>query len=165
MNDEYVEYMIKRKNTTLGWVLRVLSILFTLVCVAMFNVFGLAALLVGIGAAYLVRYVFQATNVEYEYIYFAGECQIDKIMSKSKRKGCGKIELEKLEILAPEGHESLNSFEKQNYRTRKFVSGDPDAKRYVAFERKDSDLIKVIFEPNDKLVMAMQARAPRKIIL
>lgn len=165
MNDEYIEHMIKKRMTVLSWVLRILSILFTVFCVLMFNVFGFAALIVGILAAYLVRYVFQSTNIEYEYIYFGGECQIDKIMSKSKRKGCGKIEVEKLEMLAPEGNDALAEFEKQNYRTRKFTSGDADAKRYVAFERKDSELIKVIFEPSVEQVKAMQARAPRKVIV
>lgn len=165
MNDEYIEHMIKKRMTPLSWILRIASILFTLLCILMFNVFGLLALLVGIGAAYLVRYTFQSTNIEYEYIYFGGECQIDKIMAKSKRKGCGKIEVEKLEMMAPEGDDSLTEFERQNYRMRNFTSGDKDAKRYVAFERKDSELIKVVFEPNIELVKAMQARAPRKVIV
>lgn len=165
MNDDYIEYMIKRKNTAVGWILRILSIVFVIVCVFLFNVFKVFALLAGILAAYLVRYTFQTTSVEYEYIFFGGQCQFDKIMSKRKRKGCGKMEMEKVEIIAPEGSQELKGYDNKDYRTRKFISGNKDAIRYVAFERKDSELIKIIFEPNDKLIKAMQSSSPSKVIL
>ena len=165
MNDDYIEYMIKRNNTMTGLAARVGSIVFVVVCVMMYPFLNFVAFGISIIAAYLVRYTFQTTNVEFEYIYFAGECQIDKIMAKRKRKSCMKVELEKVEIIAPEGNEALRSYANKDCVTKKFVSGEPDAKKYVMYERKDSDLIKIVFEPNERMLKAMQAHSPRKVII
>lgn len=165
MNNDYIEYMIKRRSTPAGWAARIGSILLVVVSVLLYSVLNFIAFAISVVAAYLVRYVFQSTNVEFEYIYFAGECQFDKIMSKSKRKGCAKLELDKVEIIAPEGDDSLKALENKEYRLKKFVSGEPDTKKYVAFQRNDAGLTKFVFEPNKELLKAMQAYSPRKVII
>lgn len=165
MNDDYIEYMIKRNNTTAGIAARIGSIVLVVVCVMMYPFLNFVAFGLSVLAAYLVRYTFQTTNVEFEYIYFAGECQIDKIMAKRKRKSCMKVELEKVEIIAPQGNEALNPYANKDCITKRFVSGEKDAKKYVMYERKDSELIKIVFEPNEKMLKAMQAYSPRKVII
>lgn len=165
MNDAYIEYMIKRKNTFWGMAARVASILLVVICVLLYPVLNIIAFGVSVLAAYLVRYTFQTTKVEYEYIYFSGECRIDKIMAKRKRKSCMKVELERVEIIAPEGNEALKSYENKDCITKKFISGTDEAKKYVMYERKDSDLFKIVFEPNEAILKAMQANSPRKVII
>ena len=64
-----------------------------------------------------------------------------------------------------EGSPELESFEKENYRVRDFSTLEKGARRYVAFVRKDSELIKVIFEPNDDILESMQMAAPRKVLI
>ena len=165
MGDVYHECLIKRKMTAIGIALRVLFVLICIACILFTVVFGPIAILLGVAFIYVTRYIFQSTDVEYEYMYLSGECQIDKICGKMRRKGCGKIEMDKVEIVAPEGHEALETFEKQVYKLRDFSSLQKDAVRYVVFERKDSSLIKVIFEPNEDIVKEMQLVAPRKVII
>lgn len=165
MNYDYIEYMIKRKTTVASVIARVASILFVVVCVMLYPILNFVAFGISIIAAYLVRYTFQTTNVEYEYTYIAGECRIDKVMSKRKRKKCTQFELDKVEVIAPEGHESLKGYENKECSLKKYVSGEQDAKRYIVYERKDADLVEIIFEPNEKLLKAMQNYAPRKIII
>lgn len=165
MGEVYHEWLIKRRMTVTGIALRVLFVMMCVASIILTLVFGPISFVVGVALAYLTRYIFQNTNIEYEYMYLSGECQIDKICGKMRRKGCGKIEMDKVEIVAPEGHEELAQYEKQVYKLRDFSSLEKDADRYVVFERKDSSLIKVIFEPNEDIIQEMQLTAPRKVFI
>lgn len=163
MGEVYHEYLIKRKKTVIGMMIRVLFILLCVASVLLAAVFGPIAFVAGVAFAYGTRYVFQMTDVEYEYLYLSGECQVDKICGKMKRKGCGKIEMEKVEIIAPEDSKELEPFEKQVYKVRDFSSLEADADKYIVFQRNDSALIKIIFEPNEDILKEMQMAAPRKV--
>lgn len=163
MGEVYHEHMIKRRMTAVGICARILMILLCIASVLLAGIFGPIAFLLGVAFAYATRYVFQATDVEYEYMYLSGECQIDKICGKMRRKGCGKIELEKVDIIAPEGSPLLEEYEKQVYKLRDFSSLEPDTDKYVVFQRNDSVLIKVIFEPNEDIIKEMQMMSPRKV--
>ncbi|MDE7433144.1 MAG: hypothetical protein K2N34_14690 [Lachnospiraceae bacterium] len=165
MGEVYHEWLIKRKMTVTGIALRVLFVLMCIASVLLTVVFGPISFVVGVALAYLTRFIFQMTDIEYEYMYLSGECQVDKICGKMRRKGCGKIEMDKVEIIAPEGHEDLAQYEKQVYKLRDFSSLEKDANRYIVFERKDSSLIKVIFEPNEDIIKEMQLTSPRKVFL
>ena len=165
MGDVYHEYLIKRKMTATGIALRIFFVLLCIAAVVMTPIWGIMSFIAAVAIAYLTRFIFQLTDVEYEYQYLSGECQFDKICGKARRKGCGKIEMEKIEIIAPEDSKELEQYEKQVYKLRDFSSLEKEAERYVAFERKDSTLIKVIFEPNEDIIKEMQAVAPRKVII
>lgn len=162
MGDVYHEYLIKRKMTLAGILARILIVLATVASVLVGIVYAYTFLL-SVVLAYLVRFVWQMTDVEYEYIYLSGECQVDKICGQAKRKGCGKIEMEKVEIIAPEGSKELEAFEKQVYKLRDFSSLDKDANRYIVFQRNNDVLIKVIFEPNEDIIKEMKMLSPRKV--
>ena len=71
--------------------------------------------------------------------------------------------MSKIEVIAPEGSKELEQYEKQNYHMKNFSSLQKEADRYIAFERKDSGLVKVIFEPNEEIIKEMQKAAPRKV--
>lgn len=163
MGEVYHEYMIKRKHTLIGMMVRVLFILLCALSIVLSTVFGPVAFIVGVALAYATRYVFHMTDIEFEYQYLSGECQVDKICGKMKRKGCGKIEMDKVEIIAPEDSKLLEPYEKQVYKLRDFSSLEKDADRYVVFQRNDSTLIKVIFEPNEDIIREMKMASPRKV--
>ena len=63
----------------------------------------------------------------------------------------------------PFHHFSAREIEKQVYKLRDFSSLEKDADRYVVFQRNDSTLIKVIFEPNEDIIREMKMAAPRKV--
>ena len=165
MGDVYHEYLIKRRMTAVGIAVR---IFFVCLCVSMASMTFLISpicMLITVFLVYLTKFIYQLTDVEYEYQYLSGECQFDKICGKSRRKGCGKIEMTKIEIIAPEGSPELQQYEKQEYKLRDFSTLMPCENRYVAFERKDSVLIKVIFDPNEDIIREMQNAAPRKVFI
>lgn len=167
MGDTYYEYLFKRRTTILDVMLRIFSVLLSISGVAiaflMFRFLGIFSALIEVGLIYLTLFVFRRTSVEIEYCYLNGDCQFDKIFGRTKRKGYGKLEVSKIEIMAEEGDKELESYENSPYRLRDFSSLYPDARRFVAFTRKDSELIKVIFEPTDEMLESMQMLAPSKV--
>lgn len=165
MGEVYHEFMIKQKITMTGIMLRVFSIALCIGGIYTLFLIGSLGVIIECLLIYLSTWIFKRTDVEIEYCYLSGECQFDKIFSRSKRKGCGKLEVNKMEIMALEGSKELDSFEKENYRVRNFSSLEKNARKYVAFVRKDSELIKVIFEPNDEILESMQMMAPRKVLI
>ncbi len=165
MSETYHERLIKRETTVTDIAIRTFFVLLCFMPVVFIRFVGGFAIILIVGLIWLAHFMFVLTDVEFEYLYLSGECQFDKICGKTKRKGCGKIEMEKVEIIAPEGAAELENFEKQSYRVRDFSSYSKDAERYVAFQRKDSALIKVIFEPGADIIREMQLMFPRKVIV
>jgi hypothetical protein len=164
MGDVYHEHLIKQKMTMNKIWLRVLSVLFCFVPVIFAGFLGAFFLIVEVIVIYLAYFTFIRTDVEVEYSYLTGECQFDKIFSKKSRKNYGKLIVSDMEIMALEGADELKEYENKSYRLRDFSSMDKDAKRFVAFVKKDSELVKIIFEPSEDIVKAIQMQAPRKVI-
>lgn len=163
MNDVYVEWLVKRKSTIKGIMARILSILLIPVCIYIYLFYGIIGLFAEIAACYLAFYVFKWTSVEYEYCYISGELIIDKIMGKFKRKRCVKIDMSTVEVVAPRGHSTLKEYENKKHISKDYSTLTGENEVYVIFYRKDSDLIKVEFEPNEKIIDGMQLQAPRKV--
>lgn len=168
MGEVYHEHLIKKKITTTDILVRAFFVCLCLLPTPFLlnSTLMVYALLLIIAFVYLATYMFKQTDVEYEYLYLSGECQFDKICGRTKRKGCGKLEMDKVEIIAHEKAKELEPYEKQPYKLRDFSSHDTTAEnRYVAFERKDSSLIKVIFEPSEAIIKEMKVASPRKVLL
>lgn len=165
MNETYVEWLIKRKNTWKGILMRVFSVFLILVCVVIFLYFGSIGMLAEIAACYLAFYIFKWTSIEYEYCYITGELIIDKVMGKYKRKRCALVDMNLVEVVAPKGHKALEEFENKPCKAKNYTSLMNLNTVYVVYYRKDSDLLKLEFEPNSKIVEGMQMQAPRKVFI
>ena len=117
------------------------------------------AILFGV-AAY---FVYMNTDLEYEYLYLDRELTVDKVMAKSKRKRAAVYSLDKMEIVAPVKSWHLDNFKnRQTSKNVDYSSGEekqPD-KRFVFYYEGNQ---KVIFEPSEEMVKAMQFVAPRKV--
>lgn len=163
MNDVFIERLIKRKLLPISIALRVLSIILILVSVVLVLQIGSLGIIIEVVVCFGAYYVFKYTSVEYEYCYVAGEFIIDKVMGKAKRKRCMKIDMNTVELVAPVGHETINEYSNVKFENKNFASGYNQDKEYVIFFRKDADLFKVVFEPDESIVSAMQMMAPRKV--
>lgn len=161
MNESYVECLVARKPSGAMKALQV----FLIVLAVLFFLLGVANVLLWVGAAAAgIGAYFTSLNasVEFEYLYVDKEISIDKILNKTKRKKVEKFETERMEIFAP-----INSWHLDNMKNRQFketdyssgVAGQPD-RRYVMIYNGDR---KIIFEPNEAMVKALQSVAPRKV--
>lgn len=162
MSDFYTEQLIKKRTDGKDIAMKILLIVVTVISffIAFFLPFLILLPVVMIVVDVLL---FRRLDVEYEYIYINGDLDIDKVMHKEKRKHMFSLNVNDLEMLAPEG-----AFQLQSYRTGKvydYTSGDASSQnRYVLVFTKSGETGKLIFEPNKDLVEGFFMLAPRKVI-
>ena len=162
MSETYVECLVARKPSAIMTFLKFLLIMFTVV----FLLFGLvgyiAALIAGIVTGIGAYFATMNANIEYEYLYVDKEISVDKVMAKSRRKKAGSFSIEQMEIFAPLNSHRLDSYRNRDAKTVDYSSGiaaQPE-KRYMMVCNGGT---RVILEPNEALVKAVQNVAPRKV--
>ena len=162
MGDTYVECLVARKPSVVLTFLKIFLIMMTVV----FALMGLLGLIVGLIIAVItgVGAYFAAmnANVEYEYLYLEREISVDKVMAKSRRKKAGSFSVEQMEVFAPLNSHRLDSYRNMDGKTLDYSSGiaaQPE-RRYMMVYNGNT---KVILEPNEAMVKAIQSVAPRKV--
>ena len=161
MNDTYVEWMVKRKTSVamkfLKMLLIILTVMIGLLAMVAFNmVLFIVAIVIGVGA----YFVSMNSEVEYEYLYVDKELTVDKVLAKSRRK----IDMGKREVMAPIKAYHLDNYKNRQDKSVDYSSGEeqqPDHRYVFYYDGKQ----KVIFEPNQEMVKAIQFIAPRKVFM
>lgn len=162
VGDTYVECMVKKKSSGLLTFLKVLLIVVT-VFTGLLGLMGqIVLLIIAVAAGLGAYFVGLNANLEYEYLYVDKELSVDKIMAQTKRKRIESLELERMEIMAPIKSWHLDGTKNRNLKETDYSSGvenQPDT-RYALIYNGDR---RIIFEPNEAMVKAIQAVAPRKV--
>lgn len=162
MSDYYTEQLVKRKMTAKAMAAKVGLIL--LAIISFFLIFVNAfAILVPVLLVVGVVFLFKRTDVEYEYLYVNGELDIDKIMSKEKRKRIFSMAINDLEIIAPKGAHEL-----AQYRQVKIIDYSSQIEGHKFYEmviNQSGQKTKIVFEPNETILDGMRMLAPRKVII
>ncbi|MCX4350464.1 MAG: DUF6106 family protein [Lachnospiraceae bacterium] len=161
MNETYVEWLVKRKTPAY---MAFLKILFTVLAVffVLIGLLLLPALLIGVICGVAAYFITLNADLEYEYLYVDKELTVDKVMAKSRRKRVAVFSLDKMEIVAPVKSWHLDNFKNRSDKAVDYSSGEekqPD-KRFVFYYDGQK---KIIFEPNEEMIKAMQTVAPRKV--
>ncbi len=161
MNETYVECLVKKKTPMYMAFLKILSMVLA-VCFVLVGFVFIPALILGIVIGVGAYFLYLNADLEYEYLYVDKEITVDKVMAKTKRKRVAVFDVGKMEILAPIKSWHLDNYKNRNDKVVDYSSGEekqPD-KRYVFFYEGSK---KVIFEPNEEMVKAIQFVAPRKV--
>ena len=161
MNETYVECLVKKKTPTYMKFLKILTIMLA-VCFILIGFVFLIGLLLGMIFAVIAYFVYQNADLEYEYLYVDKELTIDKVMAKSRRKRVATFDLNKMEIVAPIKSWHLDNYKNRTDKAVDYSSGEekqPD-RRFIFFYDGQK---KLIFEPNEEMIKAMQFAAPRKV--
>ena len=164
MNESYAEAGVRRKTTMSSYLIRV-GIIALIVALILFGtlLIGQFAILIASVLAVLAIYLFPRFNVEYEYVYCDGQLDFDKIMGNAKRKNALRIDFEKVEIMAPIKSHALDTFSHQQLKVKDFTSLDPNANVYAIIVRDSESLLKVLFEPSEKMLACIKQKTPRKL--
>ena len=161
MGDTYVEYLVARKPSVIMKFFKILLVMLTVVFVliGLFNFVGLIIAAAACAGAYFVSL---NTDIEYEYLYLEREISVDKVMAKRKRKKMGTFSVEQMEIFAPLNSHRLDSYRNMNTKTMDYSSGiaNRPERRYMMIYSGNT---KVILEPNEAMIKAVQSVAPRKV--
>lgn len=163
MTGLYAEARVKCKTTPKTIALKLLCVVAIVVAVFVLPMFS--TLLVFVSAAIIVGlvYMFPRLNVEYEYVFCDGQFDFDKITGGSKRKTVVKIDFDQIEMIAPMGSHALDSFKNNELKMKNFTSMDRQKKPYVMIGHVGNDLVKILFEPSEKMLDCMRSKAPRKV--
>lgn len=163
MNELYAEAGVKRKETIGTFALRFLLIF---VAILSFLLASLNSLMLIIGTVIIVLIVFMfpRLNVEYEYVFCDGQLDFDKIMGKAKRKTALKIDFEQVEIMAPFGSHELDQYNQANVVVKDFSSRSKEAKPYVIIFKNADKKLKILFEPNEKMISCIKMKNSRKLV-
>jgi len=163
MNDTYVEYGVKQRGTMKTFLCKAGFI--ALIVVGLF-ISTLHSLLyvVPVIAIVVAFYMIPRFNYEYEYIYVDGEFNFDRIMGGAKRKTILKIDLENVEIIAPTDSDEIVAYNhKEGMKDYNFSSLDPNARTYTLIGNMEGNYLRVVFEPNEKLIEAARAKSRSKV--
>ncbi|MCH5261283.1 MAG: hypothetical protein J1F42_00055 [Lachnospiraceae bacterium] len=163
MGDTYVECLVARKPSMMMTFLKFFLIMMAVVML----LFGLGTgyivpLILGIVAGVGAYFATMNASIEYEYLYVDKEVSIDKVLAKSRRKKAGTYSVEQMEIFAPLNSHRLDSYKNRDAKTVDYSSGiaaQPE-RRYMMVCNGGT---RVILEPNEALIKAIQTVAPRKV--
>lgn len=164
MRDEIVEVLVKVKNNIGLSALKIVCYVLCAVAIvyAMIGggLIGLVAAVICGGAGYVAG---TYSQVEYEYVYCNKEIDIDAIYCQSKRKSVMNIDLGKMEAFV-----RVKSAKMDNYNGRQFAV----VKDFTTQNAENADNVfallydgnvKILMEPNDKLIDAIYYVAPHKV--
>ena len=162
--DNYVEWLVKRKDPAYALPAKIGLVV---VCVlalflALQTMWGIIVLFAAVAAAY---FSFLGLSVEYEYLFAEGGLSVDRIMGKSRRKKAFDCEKEEVQILAPADSYVLKDYEKQGAKVMDFTSGRKEAKVYAMICQKGPESLKVLIEPNARMLNAMKRSLTRKVMM
>ncbi len=176
MGENYIEQLIKQNMTgktmfkVAGLVAAVLASFVVSLVVPFLIILPAVAILVAI---YFGK---RFSCVEFEYIYYNGELDIDCISGKESRKRLISISAKDMEIIAPTGSSALSPYQNLKVYDCSTNSGahtyEVVAKKVVTGSKKKSKgtegnepLVRVVFEPKKEILDGMRLFAPRKVML
>lgn len=160
MKDFYMEQLVKRKNTRKTQFLIIGLLVLAALSLPLIGTSLLFAI-VPFCLVLITIFIYKMSDVEYEYTYFNGNIDIDKIMSKEFRKHLVSAGLNEVEVIAPTG-----SLEIQQYRKIKklnYSSHKKGNRTYQMVINHKGKRARIVFEPTEKLLTEMKLAAPRKV--
>lgn len=162
-NETYAEWLVKRTPPAYAFVVKAMMIFLCAVAafLALTILWGILVL-AAVGAA--TYFLFLNFNMEFEYLVINDQLTIDKIMGKSRRKKAWEGSMEEIQIIAPSDSYVLKDYERPGTKILDFSSRTPGSKTYSLVHQTGANSIKVIFEPNDKVLHCLRMRSPRKVI-
>lgn len=162
MKELYAEAGVKKADTIVTMLLR--SLLIIGMIAGVFIAFQGGVLgIVGIAIIVGLVYLFPKLSLEYEYVFVDGQLDFDMISGKSKRKTLLRIDFEQVEVMAPEGSHALDSYTYIQCEKKDFSSGRKDSKPYVIMVSVENKKMKILFEPNEKMLGVIKQKSARKL--
>ncbi len=167
--DTFMEKLVTKKKSiadhliTAGILLASTLLIMIALLVQVLQELGIS-LIIAAGIAYLGYRLLSARNVEYEYIVTNGDLDIDKIVSRRKRKRIFSANCKEFDVVAPVKSDSYNR-SAQEIKKRIDASSSIDSADawFVSLNYKGEKTI-VIFEPDERMLKNFKIYIPRKVL-
>lgn len=162
MNEFLTEQLVKRSATAATIMKKIGLIVATVVSVLLGFVHPMLVwvtmIMIGVDI-----FLFKRMNIEFEYVYFDGDLDIDKIIDMQSRKRMFSTNIKEIELVAPTGSAELQSY--QRNRILDFSTQNPHDKVYEMVTLFKGETVRVLFNPNEKILNGMKNMAPRKVFI
>ncbi|MBO5145568.1 MAG: hypothetical protein J6C19_08555 [Lachnospiraceae bacterium] len=163
MNESYKELLVKKERGAKESAIRVVCIIPTVLLAFLTLLTGAIYFFIAVIALGILDYfVFQWTDIEYEYLYLDKEISVDKIMAKTRRKRVITLDVNKIELMAPEKSYQLDSYRNRQTKVTDLSAGHdlPDQKLYWVFYEGNQKFLMNLTEDFAKTIKGI---APRKV--
>lgn len=165
MNGLYTEHYVKRTPSALQRIGKV-ALIAGSVALLLFGIMLASGILgfLGVAAIAASYFLMPLFNADYEYIFVDGQIDFDKISGGEKRKNMLRIDLDNVEIMAPENSHRLDSFRnQQGLSVKDFTSNTEGPQRYCIYLSHNGEKLLIKFEPSEKMIEFSKQKAPRKV--
>ena len=157
MTEHLVEQIVKRNETRAVKVKKAILIVLTVLSVPFFfPAITIIMLLVDV-------FLFGRMSVEYEYTFFEGDFAIDRVTNKATRRRMFAVKLKDVDVIAQANAPELRGY--QHIKALNFSTKIKGNQTYELVAKQGSEKVRVIFEPNEKLLEEMRRIEPRKVFL
>lgn len=163
LNESYAECLVRRKTPKAALLIKVLLAAVIVLSAASVLVIGPYGFLVFILCCVAAVKVIGNLHVEYEYLFVDRIFSVDRIYNQSRRKKAVEYALEDIQVIAPEGSGRVKEYDQQVRKVQDFTSGQ-EGKHYALIYQKGGECIKVLFEPDEKMLRCFKMMAPGKIL-
>lgn len=168
--DYFSECIIKKKKTAQDVMSVIITIMVTLMAFYGILLQFLAVkfiILIPVEIAVIVYSVYRiisSMNVEFEYSVTNGDLDIDKVISKKRRKKFARLKLRDIEYFAPFGDEHIKVAEDQSIKKIIDASSSIDAPRlHFAVYYNNGEKMCLLFEPTDEMIENFSHYIPRAL--
>ena len=165
MGDVFKEQIVKKEPNTMDSLKKagiiILAVILILLAFNFIPPFApVLSLAIGFGAYMLMSFL----NIEYEYVFTNGDLDIDIIYNRSRRKRLMTVNMKEIEVMAHiEDKVHAGDFSSAQ-ETLDYSSGKPNENTYAFLTTFRSKKVKVIIEPNEKLLTSIAAVVSRRKI-
>jgi len=166
--DVFMEKIVKRKKDAKDHLITVGIILAGFVImlfVPIIPYIGSLWLVINAGIIYLMYYLITSRDVEYEYIVTNGDLDVDKIVSKRKRKRIFSANCKEFDVVARLNSDKYDH-EARNIKNRlELVSSMKSPDIYFATLNYKGERTIIFFEPSEKMLNSFKTFIPRKVFI
>lgn len=160
---------VKRKQKAMSGVLRVIMVVFAVILILMGIALSQGFMLPGFLLVVLYFAYSTFSQKEYEYVLEGTQLTIDIIFGKKYRKTAHILDMDKLEVVAPNWHDAVARYRKNggNEKLPKYdyTSYEEDTPFYTMIVTVDRQKIKLLLDLSEEMLQMLKKRYPDKVFL
>lgn len=171
MNDVFIEYMVRRRNTAKIALLKVGIIVGALVLSLLLftlsgflGAFSFVGTLAAFAAIYGAYILLTSQNVEFEYAVTNGEMDVDRILAQRKRQRLITVKCREAEAF---GRYKAGEHANKTYAKKIFACDAPDSEElwyFVTRSAGDGGTVLLVFNASEKMLNGIKPFLPRPIM-
>ena len=163
-----VEQVIRAPKPLTG-VLKVVMIVFAVIFLLLGVVISRGFMLSGFLFVVLYYFYNVCSRKEYEYILEDNQLAVDVILGQSHRRSCHVLDMDGLEVLAPNWHDAVAGYRKNGGDGKvpkyDYTSEEENKPLYTMIITEGHKKIKVLLEMSDNVLRTIKTRYPDRVYL